>query len=397
MDYSRTDLTSEELFKLPDSKPPADNGAATAKRGWRIALAANVKGVTYLPEDGPPDAGAEFDSQQTIAALTTALEADGHYVHLCQADQTLPETLINLRPHFVFNIAEGIGGDAREAQVPALCELLRIPYTGSRVLANAIALDKVLTKRIWQTHGLPTAPFQSFTSVHEPLIPALTFPLFIKPSSEGTGMGMGPSSIVHDDAMLRRQVAWVLDTYRQPALAEPYLPGREFTVGFIGNPGARTGRRRPWLYDDRGYHFFPVLELDSSQSITPNVYGVAAKALDIEANGAPRYLCPADVAPALAAELVELTRLAADALDVCDVGRVDFRLDAQGRPMLLEINTLPGLNPRVSDLCIMAAADGMSYDALITEILYMAAERQRIPYRALLTPLVPASFRPATS
>jgi len=370
----------------------SENGAAAVKRGWRIALTANVKGVSFLPEDGPPDAGAEFDSLQTIAALTEAIEADGHYVHLCQADHTLPEALLNLRPHFVFNIAEGVGGDAREAQVPALCELLHIPYTGSRVLANAIALDKVLTKRIWQTHGLPTAPFQSFTSVHEPLDPALTFPLFIKPSSEGTGMGMGPSSIVHDDAMLRRQVAWVLETYRQPALAEPFLPGREFTVGFIGNPGARTGRRRPWLYDNRGYHFFPVLELDSSQSITPNVYGVAAKGLDIEATGAPRYLCPADIPPALATELVRLTRLAAESLDVCDVGRVDFRLDAQGRPMLLEINTLPGLNPRVSDLCIMAAAEGMSYPTLITEILYMAAERQRIPYRALLTPLVPSDF-----
>ena len=119
---------------------------------------------------------------------------------------------------------------------------------------------------------------------------------------------------------------------------------------------------------------------------------MAAKRLDIEAHGAPRYLCPADIPSALGTELVRLTRLAAYALDVCDVGRVDFRLDAQGRPMLLEINTLPGLNPRVSDLCIMAAAEGMSYETLITEILYMAAERQRIPYRALLTPLIPADY-----
>ena len=222
---------------MSETKPAPENGATAAKRGWRIALTANVKGVSFLPEDGPPDAGAEFDSLQTITALTAAMEADGHYVHLCQADHTLPEALINLRPHFVFNIAEGVGGDAREAQVPALCELLRIPYTGSRVLANAIGLDKVLTKRIWQTHGLPTAPFQSFTSVHEPLDPALTFPLFIKPSSEGTGMGMGPSSIVHDDAMLRRQVAWVLETYRQPAWPSPSCRGGNSRSALSATPG----------------------------------------------------------------------------------------------------------------------------------------------------------------
>jgi D-alanine-D-alanine ligase len=170
-------------------------------------------------------------------------------------------------------------------------------------------------------------------------------------------------------------VAWVLRTYRQPALVEEFLPGREFTVGFIGNSGVPLRRRRPWLYDANGYHFFPVLEIEASRSVTPGVYSHDAKALNPDEEGAPRYLCPADIPDSLRARLFDLTRRAAEALGACDVSRVDFRLGADGEPYLLEINTLPGLNPTVSDLCIVAAAEGISYTILITEILYLAAER----------------------
>jgi D-alanine-D-alanine ligase len=170
-------------------------------------------------------------------------------------------------------------------------------------------------------------------------------------------------------------VAWVLSTYRQPALVEEYLPGREFTVGFIGNLGVPLRRRRPWLYDANGYHFFPVLEIEATGSVTPGVYSHHAKALDPNEEGAPRYLCPANIPDRLRDRLFELTRRAAEAVGACDVSRVDFRLGSDGEPYLLEINTLPGLNPVVSDLCIIAAAEGISYQVLVTEILYLAAER----------------------
>jgi len=345
------------------------------KPPWRIALIANLADQFEPGADDPPDAGAEFDRQQTVEAIATALESEGHYVHLLQGDFTLPEGLMNVRPHICFNIAEGVRGDGREAQVPAICELLDIPYTGSQVVANAISLNKTMTKRIWQHQGLPTAPYNEFASLEDVAHAELRFPLFAKPVREGTGMGIGSHSIINDHDELIARVDWLLNTYRQPVLVEEFLPGREFTVGYIGNRGNPAYRSRPHLYDSDGYHWFPVLEIDTHASVSPAIYGHDAKVLDIGTEGAPNYLCPADISESLRVQLIYLTRRAAEAIGVQDVTRVDFRLGADGQPYLLEINTLPGLNPMLSDLCIMAAAEGISHQVLITEILYLAAER----------------------
>lgn len=358
-------------------KPP---GTGLRPAPWRIAVLANLKDEFEHELDGPPDAGAEFDRRETVEAIAQALELDGHWVHICAGDQSLVESLTNLRPHICFNITEGVQGDAREAQAPALCELLGIPYTASRVLTNALSLDKTQTKRIWQSHGLPTPAFQEFRTGREPLQKDLRFPLIAKPAREGTGMGIDASAIVHDERALRKRVNWLIKNYRQPALVEAFLPGREFTVGYIGNPGSPRNRRRPWVYNTQGYHVFPILELDSTQSVSPGVYGNAAKSYDIGEQGAPEYLCPAAIPRKLERKMVDLTLRAAEAVGALDVSRVDLRLGADGEPYLLEINTLPGLNPSVSDLCIMAASEGMSYDVLISEILYLGAERFGLSY-----------------
>lgn len=346
---------------------------------WTVALTANLKDEFTPNPDDPPDAGAEFDRIETIMNLSNAIESDGHKVHFLQADKTLPQALIDLKPDMVFNIAEGLSGDSREAQVPALCELLGIPYTASRILPNAVSLDKTMTKRIWRDHGLPVAPFQEFSKLEQLGSLELDFPLFVKPAREGTGMGIDEKSVVHNVQELEERVEWLLKTYRQPALVEEFLPGREFTVGFLGNPGTPANRRHSELYDQDGYHWFPVLEIGLSNSISPTVYGHDAKAIDIGDLGAPDYLCPADIPDSFTKELIDLTRKAAEALNACDISRVDFRLGADGKPYLLEINTLPGLNPEISDICIMADAEGLSYNTLITEILYLAAERFGLP------------------
>lgn len=358
-------------------KPP---GHSSRPAPWRIALLANLKDEVEWEIGAPPDAGAEFDRKETVEAIAEALEREGHWVHLCRADHSLVESLTNLRPHICFNIAEGIQGDGREAQAPALCELLGIPYTASRVVANAISLDKTQTKRIWMSVGLPTPDFQEFRSAKEKLNPRLSFPLFVKPSREGTGMGVDGGSLVKNERELRARVASVIKAYQQPAIVESYLPGREFTVGFIGNPGSPKSRRRPWLYDAQGYHVFPILELDNSGSVSPGIYGNAAKSLNIGENGAPNYLCPAAISPELARKMIALSIAAAESINAQDVSRVDLRLGADGEPYLMEINTLPGLNPTVSDLCIMAASEGITYEVLITEILYLAAERNGMPF-----------------
>lgn len=353
------------------------------KPPWRIALVANLKD-NFKPKPWDPlDAGAEFDRWETIESIAQALESEGHWVHFCEADYTLPEALSNLRPHIVFNIAEGISGDGREAQIPALCELMEIPYTGSRVVTQAISLDKTQTKRIWQNLGLPTSPFIEIAHLDELIGLDLPYPQFVKPAREGTGMGVDNGAVIHNKTDLMERVEWVLKTYRQPALVEAFLPGREFTVGFIGNPTPPERRRKPHLYDLDGYHWFPILEIETSTSVSPGIYSHDSKSIEIGEIGAPAYLCPADIPETLRVHLLELTDRAALAIGVSDVSRVDFRLGADGEPYLLEINTLPGLNPSISDLCIMAEAEQLPYEDLINEILFLAAERYLMPLNAV--------------
>lgn len=366
-------LLEEQEQEQESEKPPSIKPRPA--RPWRVAVIANIKGETSLPHDGPPDAGAEFDRMDTIQAIRSAIESDGHVTSFLPADATLPDRLKKFYPDICFNIAEGLGGDAREAQVPALLEMLHVPYTASRVLANALALDKTMTKRIWRDAGLPTASFQEFVTGNEPLSPHLTFPLFVKPAREGTGMGMDGNSIVYDEQQLRARVRWVVETYRQPALVEDYLPGREFTVGVLGRPDAARYSLRPDLYEADGFHRFPILEVEASGSVTPGVYGNLAKTLHEGDDGIPDFICPADVEPALAEKLQDLAIRGHLAVGAVDVSRLDLRLDAAGEPRLIEINSLPGLSPGFSDLCVIAQAEGITYQELILEILYLGASR----------------------
>jgi D-alanine-D-alanine ligase len=343
--------------------------------GLRVALVCNLKANVPVGAGAPPDALAEYDSTETVTALEEALLAGGHEVILLEADETLLDAVRRVAPDICFNIAEGLRGDARESQVPALLEMLGIPYTGSKVLAQAISLDKGMTKRIWRGAGLPTPPFQVFRRNDEALHPQLTFPLFVKPVHEGTGMGINSRSVVYDEGRLRQQVRWVIRTYRQPALVEGYLPGREFTVGLIGNTKLSGESGGNGLYDARGFHLFPVLEIDAAVGAGRGVYNTASKSYDPGEDGAPLYLCPADIPATLEAELKRLTVGAFEAIGALDLSRVDFRLGLDGQPYLLEINTLPGLNPRLSDLCIMAHAEGFHYTDLINEVLNLALDR----------------------
>jgi len=344
-------------------------------RSLRIAILYNLKHHMSAAPEAPVDALAEYDSEETVNAIQTALASRGHQVVGMEADENLMDALRHERPDICFNIAEGLRGDARESHVPALLEVLGIPYTGSRVLAHAISLDKAIAKRVWRDVGLPTAPFQVFRSGDEPLEGQLAFPLFVKPVREGSGMGIDGRSVVQDEAGLRQRVKWVAQMYRQPVLVEQHLSGREFTVGLIGNAWGFQERRRQGLYNERGYHLFPILEIDAKVGVGEGCYNTAAKSLWPGEEGAPVYTCPADMPTALGYRLKALAVEAFESIDALDVGRVDFRLGPDGEPYILEINTLPGVKPGLSDLCLMADADGMPYEDLINEILSLSLNR----------------------
>ena len=212
---------------------------------FRVALLANLKVNAPKFEGMPEDQWDDLDSEKTINALTESIRAGGHVCEFFEGDLNLMHALPLFKPDICFNISESHFGDAREAQVPALLEMMRIPYTGSKVLTLALTLDKPMTKRVLTYHDLPTPAFQNFERVDEPLSDDLEFPLFVKPSREGTGMGISAKSIVHDEDELREQLAITIERYNQPALVEKYIEGREVTVGIVGNLRGPVARRLP--------------------------------------------------------------------------------------------------------------------------------------------------------
>lgn len=355
----------------------------------RIAVLANLKDNAPSWPGISPDQWDDLDSLKTIKCILTALASSGHQAEFFEANIVEPFNLVQkltaYQPDLCFNIAEGHFGSGREAHIPAILDMLRLPYTGSNVLTLALALDKPMTKRVLHYHELPTPEFQVFGRVDTPLdddlVTAggeLAFPMFVKPSREGTGMGVSATSIVSTEAELREQVEQMLKRYNQPILCERYIKGRELTVGVVGNlrsPAARrlNDRTAPTLLPEE-LTFFPVLEVDTHK-YGESEAGLYTSRIKVELAEEFQYTCPAPIEPELAHQLNLLTAAVFRVVGCYDVARVDFRLDEEGNPYILEVNPLPGLNPGYSDLCIEAAAAGWSYEQLINTILELACFR----------------------
>ena len=324
-------------------------------------------GLTYdLRDDyppyvnAPPDYYAEFDTEENINHLAIAIESLGHQVCRIGNVYKLVRFIADGGSvDMVFNMAEGLWGRARESQVPAILEAYRIPYTGSDPLTLALCLDKAMTKQLWQSAGLPTSDFRVVADIAEldqtqEELPS--FPLFVKPVHEGASKGIGVESIVESDRELRARVEWVLTRYQQPALIEEFLPGREFTIGLLGN-----GRQARVL----GIGEVVLTSLDS-------VYGFGQKE-GWEAR-VPNKLIPVE-SISLKNKLSELALQAYLTIGCRDLGRLEIRLDKNGNPQLLEINPIVGLHPTHASLPIIATQTGLSYEELIAEILDHAISR----------------------
>lgn len=348
-----------------------------------VALLANLKKNAPTWPGMSPDYWDDLDSEETIEAIAAAIRANGHKVTYYEGNASLYDNLRDKRPDICFNICEGYFGDSREAQVPALLEMLRIPYTGSSVLTLALALDKPMTKRVLYYHNLPTPPFQVFERIQEPLDPDLAFPLFVKPSREGTGMGVSSESIIHNEEQLRVQLERLFERYNQPVLAERFIDGREVTVGIVGNLATPTAWRVPEDEDapriKRGLTFLPPLEVDMTR-YPEEEKGIYTSKIKTELVHQFHYLCPAPLPDDLVNDLNWYAAATFRVTGCFDVARIDFRLDANdnNKPYILEINPLPGLNPEYSDLCLEAKALGWSYEELVNRILDEAIERYEL-------------------
>ena len=293
---------------------------------------------------------AEFDSEVTIAAICAALEALGHEpIRIGNVRRLAEELVAGARWDAVFNICEGLKGVAREAQVPALLEAYDVPYVFSDPLTLSLALDKGMAKRVVRSCGVPTPDFAVIASPEDACGVDLPFPLFVKPVAEGSGKGVNAKSRVTDRPCLARVAADLLDRFRQPALAEIFLPGREFTVGIVG-----SGHEAESL---------GVIEVLWTNKATAHGYGYENKE-HFEEKIIYRL-----VEDAAAREAAEVAIAAWRALRCRDGGRVDIRFGDDGKAYFLEVNPLAGLNPDRSDLVFIARFKGLSYRDLIGRIM----------------------------
>jgi D-alanine-D-alanine ligase len=341
----------------PDLAPAlAPSRSARAARALHIALAYDLKS-DYLAAGYSPEAVMEFDDEATVGALADALAALGHHPERVGRGVELARRLAaGRRWDLVFNIAEGTGGRSREAQVPALCELFDQPYTFSDPLTAALTLDKPLAKRVVRDLGLPTAPFAVVRHPAEADAVDLPLPLFVKPIAEGSSKGVSERSKVTRREELRGRCAELIDAFAQPVLVEAYLPGREITVGIVGNGGtARAlGAMEVIFAHGSDREFYTALNKgEFEQRIRYNLL-----------NGGR-----------LAARARRIALTVYEALGCRDAGRVDLRCAADGEPHFLEINPLPGLHPIRSDLPILCTLGGVEYSCLVGEIVDAAARR----------------------
>lgn len=322
----------------------------------RIALTYDLR-QEYLALGLSEEATAEFDSEATISAIEGALRALGHEtVRVGRCVELVRRLVAGERWDLVFNIAEGLRGRGREAQVPAVLECFDIPYTFCDPLTAALALDKAMAKRVVRDAGLPTADFCLVEEVADIARVRLPFPLFVKPNAEGTGKGIDGASIVRTRAALRSACCRLLERFDQPVLVERFLPGREVTVGVVG-----TGRAA---------RVVGVLDIALRPGAEAGVYSYINKE-HCEERVDYRLVAPGP----LRAEAAALGLACYRVLGCRDAGRVDLRADASGRLMFLEANPLAGLHPTHSDLPILYSLAGGTYRDLIREIVESAMAR----------------------
>ena len=299
---------------------------------------------------------AEFDTIDTIDALDQAISALGFEVIRIGNIFSLVNFLNSgNRCDLVFNICEGMFGIARESQVPCLLDAYQIPYVFSEPDVLNLTLDKGLTKLVVQQEGIPTAKFKIISYLSEIQLIDMSFPLFVKPVAEGTSKGIDGYSLVQDQVQLTESVKYLLETFHQPVLVENFLPGREFTVGITGSGNDTKA--------------LGTMEIILNDQAPHPIYSYSVKK-DWE-KYASYQIANDPVAIKCAQLAVEIWKL----IKGKDAGRIDFRLDSDGNPNMIEVNPLAGLNPTYSDLPILARLNGVPYETLISEIMSSAVKR----------------------
>lgn len=333
-----------------------------------IGIAFDLKPNEPLPAGAPDDLHEEFDSPITIKTIGDVFRSLGHTVSELGNSKALLESLLKNPPDLVFNFAEGTGvGRNREARVPAVCEMLGIPYTGSDAFAMAAALDKAIARRLVAEAGV-TIPqgvvlrfqdgydgdFSEYPAILE--AEGLTCPVIAKPVCEGSSKGIRSRCLIRRPEDLGPVARELWQSYGQPILVEEFIGGTEVTVGIIGNDPPEV---------------FGIMSIAPKTQTDAFVYSVEVKR---DFRKLVDYFAPAPLPANVLMEIERAALTAFDALGCVDVARLDFRV-RDGVPYFLEINPLPGLNPESSDLVIMANLLNVSHQELVSKILAAATKR----------------------
>ena len=325
----------------------------------KVGLAYDLRD-DYLKDGYSEEQTAEFDREDTIEALEAALRANGmEVVRIGRARRLIQRLAAGERWDLVFNVAEGLPGPGREAQIPAILDVYGIPYTFSDPVVMGLTLDKALTKRVLRDLGLPTAPFAVVETPAQARQVELPYPLFAKPVAEGTGLGVGPRSRVRSPVELEATCRHLLAQFRQPVLVETDLPGREFTVGVVGTGAAAVA--------------VGALEVTTRPGAEEGIHSYHNKE---HCEDLVNYILVDDED---ARDSCRLALAAWRGLNCRDAGRVDLRADAEDRLQILEINPLAGLHPSHSDLPILWTQVGREYKDLIGAIVESARSRCGAP------------------
>ncbi len=335
----------------------------TPERDYRKYLNENL--ISNYPER-LDDTFAEWDCEETITAVKSALEAGGHDVSLIEADRDAYDKLKILNPEFVFNVAEGIGGSSRESQIPSMLEMLDIPFTGSDSVTIGICHDKSRCKEILSYYNIPNSKFFITDAIHR-IDEKVTYPKFVKPLHEGSSKGIYNSSVVNNSAELRNEIKRIKECYNQPSIVEDFLEGKEFTVAMLGNGD--------------NVRVLPVVEinLDTVPEGFNKIYSYEVKwFFDTRENKLDIFKCPAEIEPELYKQIEKVCKEAYKVLRIRDWARIDVRLDKNNIPNIVEINPLPGILPDPADnSCYPKAAReiGLNYDEMINAVLNEAVTR----------------------
>lgn len=313
----------------------------------------------YLKEGYSEEETAEFDREDTIGFIESALAGLGHQTERIGHARSLMEKLLSGKKwDIVFNICEGLQGFAREAQVPAILDVYKIPFVFSDAVVLGISLQKAFTKRIVRDAGISTPDFFVITKAEDIQQITIPFPLFLKPLAEGTSKGVSADSVVRNSEQLERTAVELLKRFKQPVLVEKFLPGREFTVAIVGtgNKARALGAMEVMLNEKAEQDVYSYHNKENYKNL------VSYRLVDDETGQ----------------QCMELGLKVWNILGCCDAGRLDVRLDENGKPGFIEINPLAGMHPIHSDLPIIASKRGISYQELIGLIMESAIERNNI-------------------